>query len=136
MPRCSKKMNLSLNVQPQNSGNKPIYRKKKYIYILHICKISIGKVSGFQFEFFNLFGKRNLATMLTCRFVTFFRPLACKCLREMKGRNLTESSRFNHGNFRARKLRSGTREWGPDQGGGRCVKGGPFFSMAKIGQYG
>ena len=28
---------------------------------------------------------------------------------------------------------SGTREWGPDQGGGRCVKGGPFFSLAKIG---
>ena len=27
-----------------------------------------------------------------------------------------------------------TREWCPDQGGGRCVKGGPFFSMAKNGK--
>ena len=26
-----------------------------------------------------------------------------------------------------------TRKWGLDEGGGRCVLGGPFFSMAEIG---
>ena len=27
-----------------------------------------------------------------------------------------------------------TRKWGLDEGGGRCVLGGPFFSMAEIGK--
>ena len=26
-----------------------------------------------------------------------------------------------------------TRKWGLDEGGGRCVLGGPFLSMAEIG---
>ena len=38
--------------------------------------------------------------------------------------------------FRGRHstLCSLTRKWGLDEGGGRCVLGGPFFSMAEIGK--
>ena len=49
-----------------------------------------------------------------------------------------QNTRLHHLNFFASLLLlllhvSVTRKWGLDEGGGRCVLGGPFFSMAEIG---
>ena len=54
--------------------------------------------------------------------------------RRKKGTSPDPSSSDSTSKDQSDEESSLTRKWGPDEGGGRCVLGGPLFSMAEIGK--